>query len=62
MLTRPDHNKLEAVLILLQEKSMLILVGPNGESCLLESHTHFGVGPLLLPPGLLKSYLLSTLN
>ena len=51
LVTRPDHNKLAAVLILLPDKSLLIMVRPNWELCRLESHTHFGMGAIIAALG-----------
>ena len=60
LVASPNHNKLAAVLILPPDKSKLVLVGPNGESCLLESHTHFGTGAIIAAsgPGKLKEMAL----
>ena len=56
LLARPHHTKLAAVLILPPDKSMLLLIGPNGEASLLESHTHLNTGAIIAAsgPGKLK--------
>lgn len=51
MVARPNHTKLAAVLILPPDKSMLLLIGENGESTLMESHTHLGVGAIIAASG-----------
>ncbi|KAJ7394616.1 hypothetical protein OS493_000434 [Desmophyllum pertusum] len=56
LVTIPNHAKLAAVLILPPDKSMLLLIGSNGEACLLESHTHLDTGAIIAAsgPGKLK--------
>lgn len=51
LVTRLDHNKLAAVLILLPDKSLLIMARPNWELCRLESHTLFGMGAIIAALG-----------
>ena len=51
LVARPNHTKLAAVLILPPDKSMLLLIGENGESTLMESHTHLGVGAIIAASG-----------
>ena len=60
LVARPNHTKLAAVLILPPDKSMLLLIGSNGESSLLESHTHLGSGGIIADsgPGKLKEMAL----
>lgn len=60
LVARPNHMKLAAVLILPPDKSMLLLIGSNSESCLLESHTHLGKGGIIAAsgPGKLKEMAL----
>ncbi|KAJ7387354.1 hypothetical protein OS493_004345 [Desmophyllum pertusum] len=56
LVTRPNHAKLAAVLILPPDKSMLLLIGSNDEACLLEGHTHLDTGAIIAAsgPGKLK--------
>ncbi|XP_078345984.1 uncharacterized protein LOC144631432 [Oculina patagonica] len=51
LVARPNHTKLAAVLILPPDKSMLLLIGVNGESMLMESHTHQGTGAIIASSG-----------
>lgn len=51
LVARSHHTKLAAVLILPPDKSMLLLIGGNGESTLMESHTHLGVGAIIATSG-----------
>ena len=48
---RPQHSKIAAILILPPDKTMLLLVGRNGESVLMESHIHYNVGGIVACAG-----------
>ena len=48
---RPQHSKLAAVLILPPDKTMLLLIGRNGESVLMESHLHCNMGGIIASAG-----------
>ena len=56
LVARPGHDKLAAVLILPPDKSMLLLLGTNKQTALLESHTHLGREGIIAAagPGKLK--------
>ena len=48
---RPQHSKIAALLILPPDKTMLLLIGRNGESVLMESHIHYNIGGIIASAG-----------
>ncbi|XP_044171567.1 uncharacterized protein LOC122955900 [Acropora millepora] len=48
---RPQHSKIAALLTLPPDKTMLLLIGRNGESVLMESHIHYNIGGIIASAG-----------
>ncbi|XP_068738885.1 uncharacterized protein [Montipora capricornis] len=51
LISKPQHSKLAAVLILPPDKTMLLLVGRDGECLLMESHIHCNTGGIIASAG-----------